>query len=291
MEKLNKKLAQESESPFHAYLLLGNTSNHLLKQAKVFASKILFGIEEEVDHPDIKLVSSENLNTLGVEDIRNIIENDGLVPVEGEYKIVIFPPVKSLTEEASNALLKTLEDPSDSSIFILTSSGKFWSHARDDSILGILSTIKSRCRKVFIDTDFETEFNFSEKDFINFMESNKREDEDFSNIPQDLVNVLKSLKNVGNDSTENIFKFQELIKIIDKYKKEKEDSYQVNHTRFIIASFEYLTRNILLTKEFGKKEFRYCELLQDSMDDLDKGIRPNTVLNNFAIVSSKLWAL
>ena len=50
----------------------------------------------------------------------------------------------------------------------------------------------------------------------------------------------------------------------------------------------YLTRNILLTKEFGKKEFRYCELLQDSMDDLDKGIRPNTVLNNFAIVSSKL---
>jgi len=288
LEKLNKKLVQESESPFHAYLLLGNTSSYLLKQAKIFASKILFGIEEEVDHPDIKLVSSENLNTLGVEDIRNIIENDGLVPVEGEYKIVIFPPVKSLTEEASNALLKTLEDPSDSSIFILTSSGKFWSHARDDSILGILSTIKSRCRKVFIDTDFETEFNFSEKDFINFMESNKREDEDFSNIPQDLVNVLKSLKNVGNDSTENIFKFQELIKIIDKYKKEKEDSYQVNHTRFIIASFEYLTRNILLTKEFGKKEFRYCELLQDSMDDLDKGIRPNTVLNNFAIVSSKL---
>ena len=196
--------------------------------------------------------------------------------------------MKSLTEEASNALLKTLEEPSDSSIFILTSSGKFWSHARDDSILGVLSTIKSRCRRIFIDTDIETEFNFSEKDFINFMESNKREDEDFSNIPQDLVNVLKSLKDVGNDSTENIFKFQEFIKIIDKYKKEKEDSYKVNHTRLIIASFEYLTRNILLTKEFGKKEFRYCELLQGSMDDLDKGIRPNTVLNNFAIVSSKL---
>ena len=186
MEKLNKKLAQEFESPFHAYLLLGNASSHLLKQAKIFASKILFGIEEEIEHPDIKVVSSENLNTLGVEDIRNIIENDGLVPIEGEYKVVIFPPVKSLTEEASNALLKTLEEPSDSSIFILTSSGKFWSHARDDSILGVLSTIKSRCRRIFIDTDIETEFNFSEKDFINFMESNKREDEDFSNIPQDL---------------------------------------------------------------------------------------------------------
>ena len=288
MEKLNKKLERELEAPFHAYLLLGNTSSHLLKQAKIFGSKILFGMDEETEHPDIKVVSSENLNTLGVEDIRNIIENDGLVPVEGEYKIVIFPPVKSLTEEASNALLKTLEEPSESSIFILTSSGKFWSHARDDSLLGVLSTIKSRCRTIFIDTAVEAEFNFSEKDFINFIESNKREDEDFSNIPKDLLNLLKSLKDVGNDSTDNIFKFQEFIKIIDEYKKEKEDSFQMNIARFIIASFEYLTRNLLLTKEFGKKEFRYCELLQDSMEDLDRGMRPNTVLNNFAIVSSKL---
>ena len=288
MEKLNKKLAQEFESPFHAYLLLGNTSGHLLKQAKIFGSKILFDEEEEIEHPDIKIVSSENLNTLGVEDVRNIIENDGLVPVEGKYKIVIFPPVKSLTEEASNALLKTLEEPSESSIFILTSSGKFWSHARDDSILGVLSTIKSRCRTIFIDSEVETKFNFTVQDFINFMESNRREDEDFSNIPKDLVNNLESLKDIGNESTENIFKFQEFIKIIEKYKKEKEDSSQVNITRFTIASFEYIIRNLLLRKEFGKKEFRYCELLQDSIDDLDKGMRPNTVLSNFAIVSSKL---
>ena len=288
MEKLNKKLSQELESPFHAYLLLGNTSSHLLRQAKIFGSKVLFNSEEEIEHPDIKVVASENLNTLGVDDIRNIIENDGLVPVEGRYKIVIFPPVKSLTEEASNALLKTLEEPSESSIFILTSSGKFWSHARDDSILGVLSTIKSRCRTIFIDSDIETEFNFAEEDFINFMESNKREDEDFKTIPKEFVTTLESLKDVGNNSTEKVFKFQQFVKIIDEYRKDREDSSQVNSTRFIISSFEYLTRNLLLSQEFGKKEFRYCELLQESMDDLDKGMRPNIVLNNFAIVSSKL---
>ncbi len=288
MEKLNKKLAQELESPFHAYLFLGNTSSHLLRQAKIFGSKVLFDSEEEIEHPDIKVVASENLNTLGVDDIRNIIGNDGLVPVEGKYKIVIFPPVKSLTEEASNALLKTLEEPSESSIFILTSSGKFWSHARDDSILGVLSTIKSRCRTIFIDSDIETEFNFAEEDFINFMESNKREDEDFKTIPKEFVTTLESLKDVGNNSTGKVFKFQQFVKIIDEYRKDQEDSSQVNSTRFIISSFEYLTRNLLLSQEFGKKEFRYCELLQESMDDLDKGMRPNIVLNNFAIVSSKL---
>ena len=288
MEKLNKKLIQEVGSPFHAYLLLGNTSSHLLSQAKKFGSKILFDVEDEREHPDIKIVSSENLNTLGVDDIRKIIENDGLVPVEGKYKVVIFPPVKSLTEEASNALLKTLEEPSESSIFILTSSGRFWSNARDDSLLGVLSTIKSRCRTIFIDSEIETEFNFAEEDFINFMGSSKREDEDFSSIPKDLIKILESLKVIENNSTDKIFKIQQFIKIIDDYKKEKADSSQLNITKFIVASFEYLTRNLLLAKEFGKKEFRYCELLQESMDDLDKGMRPNIVLNNLAIVSSKL---
>ncbi|MEC7926224.1 MAG: hypothetical protein VYD43_01860 [Actinomycetota bacterium] len=288
MEKLNKKLLQELEAPFHAYLLLGNTSNHLLRQAKIFGSKILFDTEEEREHPDIKVVFSENLNTLGVDDIRNVIENDGLVPIEGRYKIVIFPPVKSLTEEASNALLKTLEEPSESSIFILTSSGKFWSHARDDSFLGVLSTIKSRCRTIFIDSDIETEFNFEEKDFINFMESNKREEEDFMNLPKDLLLTLESLKDLESNSTKKAFEIQKFIKIIDEYKKESEGSSQVNIARFIIISFEYLTRNLLLTKEFGKKEFRYCELLEKSMGDIDKGMRPNIVLNNFAIASSEL---
>ena len=288
MEKLNKKLLQELEAPFHAYLLLGNTSNHLLRQAKIFGSKILFDTEEEREHPDIKVVFSENLNTLGVDDIRNVIENDGLVPIEGRYKIVIFPPVKSLTEEASNALLKTLEEPSESSIFILTSSGKFWSHARNDSFLGVLSTIKSRCRTIFIDSDIETEFNFEEKDFINFMESNKREEEDFMNLPKDLLLTLESLKDLESNSTKKAFEIQKFIKIIDEYKKESEGSSQVNIARFIIISFEYLTRNLLLTKEFGKKEFRYCELLEKSMGDIDKGMRPNIVLNNFAIASSEL---
>ncbi len=288
MEKLNKKLVQELKAPFHAYLLLGNNSSNLLRQAKIFGSKILFDVEDEREHPDIKIVASENLNTLGVEDIRNIIENDGLVPVQAQYKIIIFPPVKSLTEEASNALLKTLEEPSESSIFILTSNGKFWSHARDDSLLGVLSTVKSRCRTIFIDSNIKTEFNFVEDDFINFMESNKREGEDFTAIPKDLIITLESLKGIGNNSIDTSFKLQKFIKIIEEYKKEKEGSSQVNISRVINTSFEYLTRNLLLSEEFSKKEFRYCELLQESIDDIDKGMRPNIVMNNFALESSKL---
>ena len=144
MTTVNKKLIQEVESPFHSYLLFSNFSSELVKQAKMFAMLLAFDSKDYAEHPDIKIIDSENLNTLGVEDIRDVINKDSLSPIEGKYKVVIFPPVKSLTEEASNALLKTIEEPSSRSIFIILSSGKFWSHARDDSQNSILSTIKSR---------------------------------------------------------------------------------------------------------------------------------------------------
>ncbi len=150
MTTVNKKLIQEVESPFHSYLLFSNFSSELVKQAKMFAMLLAFDTKDYADHPDIKIIDSENLNTLGVEDIRDVINKDSLSPIEGKYKVVIFPPVKSLTEEASNALLKTIEEPSSRSIFIILSSGKFWSHARDDSQNTILSTIKVDVGQYFL---------------------------------------------------------------------------------------------------------------------------------------------
>ena len=170
MTTVNKKLIQEVESPFHSYLLFSNFSSELVKQAKMFAMLLAFDSKDYAEHPDIKVIDSENLNTLGVEDIRDVINKDSLSPIEGRYKVVIFPPVKSLTEEASNALLKTIEEPSSRSIFIILSSGKFWSHARDDSQNTILSTIKSRCRTIFLESENEIKFDFSTLDFEKFLD-------------------------------------------------------------------------------------------------------------------------
>ena len=153
MTTLNNSLLKELDNPFHAYLIFSNSSTELISQAKKFASLLAFDDESIDSHPDIKVVESENLYTLGVDDIRDIISKDNLSPLDGRYKVVIFPPLKSLTEEASNALLKTIEEPSESSIFLILSAGVFWSHARDDSNNQILSTIKSRCRPIYLDTE------------------------------------------------------------------------------------------------------------------------------------------
>ena len=121
---LNSSLLSEVEKPFSSYIFTGNSPTQLEVQAKLFASKVLFGVDDKKEHPDIKIITSENVNTLGVDDIRDVINKDGLVPIEAKYKVVIFPPVKSLTEEASNALLKTLEEPPSYAIFILATTEK-----------------------------------------------------------------------------------------------------------------------------------------------------------------------
>ena len=138
MIELNSKLLDESSKPFHSYLLISGSSRYLIDQAKAFSSNLLFNSTDILEHPDIRVVTSENINTLGVDDIRRVINDESIYPIEGKYKIFIFPPTKSLTEEASNALLKTLEEPSKSNIFIITSNGRHWSHSKDDSIKNIL---------------------------------------------------------------------------------------------------------------------------------------------------------
>ncbi|MCS7201016.1 MAG: DNA polymerase III subunit gamma/tau [Patescibacteria group bacterium] len=57
-----------------------------------------------------------------IEDVRNIQEHIGFKPLQGKYKVFIIDEAHSLTEEASNALLKTLEEPPAHAIFILATT-------------------------------------------------------------------------------------------------------------------------------------------------------------------------
>lgn len=88
-------------------------------------------------HPDlIKLSSSGGL--IKVEDVRTVLEDLSLKPFEARYRIVLVEPAEQLGEAGANALLKTLEEPSHSTLFILISH---------KSRL-LLPTIRSRCQEI-----------------------------------------------------------------------------------------------------------------------------------------------
>lgn len=58
----------------------------------------------------------------GIDQIRELREMVRYAPASGRYKVVILDEAHQLTDEASNALLKTLEEPPDKVIFILATT-------------------------------------------------------------------------------------------------------------------------------------------------------------------------
>lgn len=276
MTTLNKPLLKELDNPFHAYLIFSNSSTELVSQAKKFASFLAFGDDSIDNHPDIKVVESENLYTLGVDDIRDIISKDNLSPLEGKYKVVIFPPLKSLTEEASNALLKTIEEPAESSIFLILSAGVFWSHARDDSNNQILSTIKSRCRSIYLDTERDLKFDYSSEDFVKFLDNHHIDSNlNFNKMLTLLSEWKKDIKNLSNA-------FQIINECKDIHERIGEQSSMTVNI-LIVKSISYLTNSLIYNSEVTKQSFRDAEAIEKAMLDINLGMRPQTVFAKLSV--------
>lgn len=72
-----------------------------------------------------------------IEEIRNLRENINYTPSEGKYRVYIIDEVHMLTNEAFNALLKTLEEPPAHAIFIFATT----------EIHRVPATILSRCQR------------------------------------------------------------------------------------------------------------------------------------------------
>ncbi|GGF81065.1 DNA polymerase III subunit delta' [Alteromonas lipolytica] len=92
------------------------------------------------NHPDRYVLESEKL--LGVDAIREAIGKLNTTAQIGRHKVLIIPAAERMTEAASNALLKTLEEPTDNTYLLLLTH----------RIAGLLPTILSRCEKHVIAT-------------------------------------------------------------------------------------------------------------------------------------------
>ena len=69
------------------------------------------------NHPDLISVSHEKISSIGVDDIREQINDTILImPYSSSYKIYIIDEAEKMTVQAQNALLKTIEEPPSYSI-------------------------------------------------------------------------------------------------------------------------------------------------------------------------------
>ena len=85
----------------------------------------------------LDIVELDAASNRGIDEIRDIRDKVNFSPVEGRYKVYIIDEAHMLTDQASNAFLKTLEEPPPHVIFILCTTE---AHK-------ILPTIISRCQR------------------------------------------------------------------------------------------------------------------------------------------------
>jgi DNA polymerase-3 subunit delta' len=91
------------------------------------------------NHPDVLISSpAREDSSFGIDKVRSITRDAGLRPYEGRKKVYILDSADSMTQEAQNALLKTLEEPPSDSVLILIA----------DDVNAMFPTIQSRAKRV-----------------------------------------------------------------------------------------------------------------------------------------------
>ena len=134
----------------HSYLFCGPRGTGKTSTARLLAKAVNCRSPEDGDPCNscppclaindtsfMDLIELDAASNRGIDEIRNIRDKVNLSPAEGGYKVYIIDEAHMLTEHASNAFLKTLEEPPAHAIFVLCTTEPH----------KILPTIISRCQR------------------------------------------------------------------------------------------------------------------------------------------------
>lgn len=133
----------------HAYLFCGPRGTGKTTMARIFAKALNCENEfgnpcnhcencvaiTEGRHPDV--IEIDAASNRGIDDIRDLVSKVKYSPILGRYKVYIIDEVHMMTNEAFNALLKTLEEPPENVVFILATTEPY----------KLMPTILSRCQR------------------------------------------------------------------------------------------------------------------------------------------------
>jgi DNA polymerase-3 subunit delta' len=92
-------------------------------------------------HADVSVIRTQKLS-IGVDEVRDLVRRAALAPVGRRWQVMIVEDADRLTDQACNALLKAIEEPTDRTLWMLCAP----------TVEDVLPTIRSRCRLVTLAT-------------------------------------------------------------------------------------------------------------------------------------------
>lgn len=173
-------------------------------------------------HPDILYLGSNNDESIKIEQIRNLKWFFSLAPFEADYKIAVIDGADYLTVEASNSLLKILEEPSKKAILILIAT------AEDK----LLPTVVSRCQIIrfqglppdALRSILYSDYNFAQEDlqvYLNYSNGSlgsalKLKEADFMSLRENIISdfLLRRRPDAMRNQLLNTSNSQELKRVI-----------------------------------------------------------------------------
>ena len=146
------RAVRDDASMTHAWLLTGPPGSGRSTAARAFAAAlqcpdqgcghcpachtVLAGTHADVDIINTRLLS------IGVKDARALVARAARHPAGGRWQVMVVEDADRLTEQAGNALLKAIEEPTPRTIWLLCAP----------SIDDVLPTVRSRCRHLALRT-------------------------------------------------------------------------------------------------------------------------------------------
>lgn len=227
LELLEKDIKQNNLS--HCYLFSGPDHIGKLKTAKTFAQilqcknnfchecKICTEIKKG-NHLDT-MIYEDDSESIKIEQTRAIISNTNLTG-QNKYKIIIMQNIERMTEQAANCFLKTLEEPPEKVIFILTTS----------NMRALLPTIISRIRLV----EFQ---HIAEEKLQNKLK------EKFPDIDQEIINKALAFGIGKPGKAINLLEDRALLDLHQKFYNTLEDFLKTGSLEKKFAFVEELSKN------------------------------------------------
>ena len=207
-------------------------------------------------HPNLLLIDSIDKKFIEISKIREILNFSSKTSFSNKKKIVLINNVEKMNINASNALLKILEEPSTNLFFILIHS----SHKK------LISTINSRCIKFnFFITEFEKEKiinNVTDEDFYERISSDFKIRYLSPKFYIDLYDFINKEKIELNDLDINF-----LLNYIFNKRNYLNDDFIIENLQIIIEIYFY---NKILSRNNFENDYKSFKQTMIKINNMNK---------------------